>query len=421
MLAAYRLLAAFGHRLPAPASLRTSLAARRGAAERWVAWASTTRGHEPLVWAHAASVGEQQVLEPVLERLARARPEPRIVLTHTSPSVSPTVAPAGVCHRDFLPWDEPRGITTALDAVRPAVLLFGRGDLWPELVLAGAARGIPIVVAGATVRPASARLWPVARFGLREMYRHVTWLGAVTPDDADRWVRLGVPATRIVVSGDPRHDRMIERLADVGPALALRRWAGEDPVLVAGSVEPSDDGVLVEALSRLAGTLPNLRTVLVPHDVTETRVGVLHRMLARHGLDTGIVTGTERGAALPKARTLIAALRGRLADLYLGADLAYVGGGFRRGHLHAVAEPGALGLPVIIGPRWQGTTDAREMVAAGGAIAITGGDGRTLADVLPRLATDPADRSRRGLAARSVLTAGAARMTAEAVLERMTG
>jgi len=76
---------------------------------------------------------------------------------------------------------------------------------------------------------------------------------------------------------------------------------------------------------------------------------------------------------------------------------------------------------VIVGPRWQGAADAREMVAAGGAVSIAGGDGRTLADVVRRLATDSAERSKRGLAARSVLTEGAARMTAEAVLERMTG
>src|SRR5512134_3398347 len=91
VLAAYRVLASLGHRLPAPAALRTALIARRGAPERWGAWVRAQPSGRPVVWAHAASVGEQQVLEPVLARLIRARPDLRLVLTHTSSSVIHTI------------------------------------------------------------------------------------------------------------------------------------------------------------------------------------------------------------------------------------------------------------------------------------------------------------------------------------------
>jgi len=417
VLSAYRLVAPIVHRLPFPPGvLAESLAGRRGAAARWDAWAAEHSGDGPLIWAHAASVGEQQVLEPVLHRLLRARPDVRIVQTHTSPSVLPTACPAAVRHRDYLPWDEPGAIATTLDALAPALLLFGRGDLWPELVSSTAARGIPVAVAGATVRAGSARLRTPARLALRDAYRHVRWLGAATSANAERWSRLGVPAEDITVTGDPRHDRILERIADLGPAGAVRAWAGGAPVFVAGSIEPDDDSVLAFALARLASATPELRTVLVPHVAVETRIEWIRRGLAKHGVAAGLWRGPANGP-LPVAPVVIAATRGVLADLYLGADIAYVGGGFRRGRLHAVAEPAAVGLPVIVGPRWQAAIDAEPMVTSGGAMPLAGRDAGThLARIVSRLAPDADERTRRGMAARAVLTDGAAEATARAVL-----
>lgn len=420
MLSAYRLLAPVVHRFPFPPGvLARSLAGRRDAAARWEAWAAAHRGDGPLLWAHAASVGEQQVLEPVLSRIRRARPDVRIVQTHTSPSVVPAPLPAAVCHRDYLPWDEPASIAGTVDALAPALLLFGRGDLWPELVASAAAHGVPVAVAGATVRADSARLRTPVRLALRNAYRPVSWLGAATAADAERWSRLGVPAARIVVTGDPRHDRILERIADLGPGAAVRAWAGDAPVLVAGSVEPGDDGVLAAAIGTLLRAAPDIRVVVAPHDISTKRLATHRSALEARGIAT--VTWEGPPGAIPEGHVAIIAAWGLLTDLYVGADMAYVGGGFRRGGLHAVAEPAAVGLPVIVGPRWQGASDADAMVSHGGAVPLPPGDAAAaLARIVSELAAAPAERARRGLAARATLSGGASRVTADAVLALLT-
>jgi 3-deoxy-D-manno-octulosonic-acid transferase len=111
---------------------------------------------------------------------------------------------------------------------------------------------------------------------------------------------------------------------------------------------------------------------------------------------------------------VVVTARGLLADLYLGADAAYVGGGFRSGRLHAVAEPAAVGVPSIVGPRWRGTADADRMVAAGGAVPVH--TDCELADALAGFLTRPEAGVEAGLAARRVLGEGAAGRSAEAVL-----
>jgi 3-deoxy-D-manno-octulosonic-acid transferase len=411
--AAYRLLSSVASRLPLPVSpLRAARVARRGAGERWRAWARAAGGTGPLVWAHAASVGEQQVLEPVLRRLMRARPGLRIVLSHTSPSVLSTETPPGVCHRDYLPWDRKADVGPALDAARPAVVLFARSDLWPEFVTALVERRIAAAVAGARVRPGSARLGGVARAVFRRMHEGIAWVGAVTAEDAERWERLGVPPGQITITGDPRHDRVLERAADPTVAVTIRAWAGGTPVLIAGGVEPDDDEPLAAALASLGTGAP--RTVVVPHHPDTTRVDRVRQRLARHGIAVGIWHGPVRGQPAPTEPVLIVAAHGLLADLYLAGDVAYVGGGFRHGRLHAVAEPAAVGLPVVVGPQWRGAADVADMVASGGALPLT--VPVALTALLADLLRDPADRARRGLAARATLHHGASDVTAAATL-----
>jgi 3-deoxy-D-manno-octulosonic-acid transferase len=122
---------------------------------------------------------------------------------------------------------------------------------------------------------------------------------------------------------------------------------------------------------------------------------------------------------IPHTRVVLAQAFGMLADLYLAAATAYVGGGFARGGLHAVAEPAAVGLPAIVGDHWEGAVDIAPMIAAGGALALSRQSGAELAALVTRLSADRDECYRRGCAARATLNEGAAQRTAEALLQML--
>lgn len=406
---AYRIAARVIHRLPFPGgTLRASLAGRAGAAARWRAWADGGRAGGPLLWAHAPSVGEALALEPVLARLRARIPGLQVVMTHTSPSVARYPAVRGVAHTDYLPLDEPGPMSLTLAALRPALLLFSRGDLWPELVHQAARAAIRIAVAGATVRARSLRVrWP-ARRALRETYASVHWLGAVSADDGGRWIRLGVHQSRVEVTGDPRHDQVVERSGDLPIVTAVRAW--QRPVgltVLAGSVEPADAPLLARAAagSRADGH----RWIVVPH---ETKARTIRRLVAAfraEGVETWQWSGSA-GSAPDAGVVVVVTGRGLLADLYLAADVAYVGGGFSAGRVHALCEPAAAGIPVTAGPRLAGVGDGARLARAGGALAVREPD--ALVTALLDWRANPAKRQRVGLAARGALDAGAAERTA---------
>jgi len=95
---------------------------------------------------------------------------------------------------------------------------------------------------------------------------------------------------------------------------------------------------------------------------------------------------------------------GVLAELYAAATVAYVGGGFGRAGLHSVIEPAALGVPVIFGPRWQGSRDARLLKEAGAGRAVDGS--AALSDALAAWLSNETARATAGAAARAVVERG---------------
>jgi len=95
---------------------------------------------------------------------------------------------------------------------------------------------------------------------------------------------------------------------------------------------------------------------------------------------------------------------GVLAELYTTASIAFVGGGFHTKGLHSVIEPAAAGVPVLFGPRWQGSRDARLLLEAGAARAA---DGRTeLSTALSDWLQNEAARAVAAAAARAVVEGG---------------
>ncbi|NIM52429.1 MAG: hypothetical protein GTN62_14065 [Gemmatimonadales bacterium] len=419
--AAYRLAARVVHRLPLrKGKLAQSVAGRRGAVERWVEWARAGRSDAPLLWVHGASVGEALTADPVLGRLRSAEPHLQVIHTYSSPSAAAWPEPFSGDRSDYVPLDEPTSVGRVLDAVRPSLIVFAGGDMWPELAFRADERRIPMAVIGGTVRENSWRLRFPARRLYRELHSTVSWLGATSPDDAARWIRLGVAPSTVHVTGDPRHDQVLERTPRLGPLMELARWATEASTLVAGSVEASDEAVVIEGAAVTCRRHPRARLLVVPHAPAEARLSALAARAQRAGLAP--VAWTPGGAEVVDSNCVIVGTQGLLFDLYALGSTAYVGGGFRQGRLHAVVEPAAYGLPVIMGPHWGQSHDARAVIRSNGGVALPR---RKAAAALTACwlgwINDEALRSTAGLAARRTLHQGAASATARALLELLPG
>jgi 3-deoxy-D-manno-octulosonic-acid transferase len=349
--------------------LARTIAQRRGVNDRLDTWARTSRdSNRPLAWFHAPSVGEGLQARAVLREFRLQHPDWQVAYTWFSPSAEAFGASIGADIADCLPVDTPDGVSRALDALQPSLLVFAKLDVWPELATRAASRDVPVALVAATVRPGSGRLGLLARHLLAPGYRALSVAGAISEDDASRLATLGVPPDRIHVTGDPRCDSVLARVAAVRadePLLALGRGA---PTLVAGSTWPVDEDCLLEAFGVVRGRHPDARLILVPHEPTAEAVERIQRAAERLGAPPARTLGSS-----PAPGPLVIVDRmGVLAALYGAGTLAYVGGGFGRAGLHSVLEPAAWGVPVMFGPHWDESRDAGRLLAAGGGASVAG-------------------------------------------------
>jgi len=414
-LGPYALANRLAHRLPLPdGKIRDSLRGRREAVARWMAWATEYRTGGPLVWVHGASVGEGLAAEPVTRRLRARRTDLQVVHSYSSPAAAHWPGSFGAEFANYLPPEEPDAIDTVLNCVAPTLVLFSRGDLWPLFTQRLLAREVPVAVIGGMVRPASLRLRAPIRWRLAGMHRGLRWVGAVATEDARRWARLGAPSDRIEVTGDPRHAQVLEREHRCAAASRLLEWANGKGLLVAGSTDPTDERIVLAAYSGLVRSIPGTRVIVAPHEPSPGRVRQVQQAAQRLDIEAAPWNGTGH---IPGAPCLILDAMGVLADLYAASDIAYVGGGFHRAGVHAVAEPAAFAVPVLMGPRYEGSSDGRRLLAAGGAVALPVRDAHAvLHEVWRRWLHGVEERIAAGLAARATLDAGAARRTMEALL-----
>ncbi|MGH7689182.1 MAG: 3-deoxy-D-manno-octulosonic acid transferase [Gemmatimonadaceae bacterium] len=381
--------------------LRT-FAARRGIRERYAHWSTQHRQPDrALLWMHAPSVGEGLQARPVLERLRARHPELQLAYTYFSPSAERFAAGLDVDFRDYLPFDAPGDARAALAALSPRALVFSKLDVWPVLVREAARRGVKLGLVSATLARNSSRDRGLAVMVLRDAYARLDAVGAIDAADAERLVRLGVREDVIEVTGDTRFDQVWARAANSGAGQPLvAPLVSERPTLVAGSTWPTDEAHLLPAFASWRDAAPGVRLIVAPHEPTPEHL----RPIERWAADARIPLARLGAPDASTADVVLVDRVGVLGDLYALADVAYVGGAFHSAGLHSVLEPAAFGVPVLFGPRHEGTRDAGLLLQADAAVAVSGRS--DLLAALNAWERDPALRRAAGLRARGVIERG---------------
>ena len=356
---------------PLSAKLAAGLVGRRGSLAALESWARTgvSRDTGPVLWLHAPSVGEALMAQAILGALREQRPELRFAFTFFSPSAERVAQRIGADVAAYLPWDTAEDMGRALATLNPVALVFVRTEIWPVLVRLAVGQGRPTLLVNAVLAPGSSRLRAPTRALLRTAYNRLDAVGAVAQEDADRYPRLGVQPGRVRVTGDARFDQVRARVAALdrnAPLLRSLRLANAFTI-VAGSTWRPDEERLVGAFVKLRAT-SSARLIIAPHEPTTEHLEGLEKRLAAAGLTHARLSAIEAGSANTDA--VVVDRMGILADLYATADVAWVGGGFGRAGLHSVAEPAALGVPVLFGPRHGGAREGAELVAEGGGFLV---------------------------------------------------
>jgi 3-deoxy-D-manno-octulosonic-acid transferase len=377
---------------------------------------SETRPEGPLVWIHAASVGEATAVLGLIEYLLDTRPHLEILVTTgtvTSARLLENRLPARARHQ-FVPADLPNWTARFLDHWRPDLALWVESELWPNLVFAAHARRIPMVLVNARLSARSYGRW-----------RH--WPGLIGPilsafdlclaqdhQQAERFRSLG--ARQVAAVGDLKAAAPVLPF-DRSELSHLRDAIGSRPMWLAASTHPGEEKIAAQVHRDLAAHHSGLLTIIVPRH--PPRGDAIGAMLAEQGLR---VARRARGQPVTRdTQVYLADTMGELGVFYRLAGIAFVGGsltakgGAAKGG-HNPFEAARLGCAVLHGPDMSNCAGmAAALAAAGAAEPVSGA--AALAQAVSALLADQRLRAERATAAAHVAAAGLGIL--DAVLERL--
>jgi 3-deoxy-D-manno-octulosonic-acid transferase len=344
-LRAYRLLTAaatplapalMSHRLKRGKELAARLNERYGQSEH-------PRPRGPLVWLHGASVGELVSVIPLIERISE---KGFAVLctsgTVTSANLAEQRLPKGAIHQ-FVILDTPRFVKRFFNHWQPDLALFVESDLWPNLIVTTAERGIPLILVNARLSERSFNRWRRMPGTIGALLRCFDLCLAQTAAHAERYHELG--AQRVVMTGNLKFD-VPEPPADPESLTVLRAALDGRTLLAGASTHAGEEAILVEAHRRLRGGFPRLLTIIAPRH-PERGAGILE-LAAAADLKTALRSRGE----LPEPDTdvYVADTLGELGLIYRVAPVVFVGGSLVSHGGQNPIEPIKLGAAILHGP-----------------------------------------------------------------------
>jgi 3-deoxy-D-manno-octulosonic-acid transferase len=374
--------------------------------------ASASRPPPPLVWVHAASVGEASSVLALIERILAERSTVELLITTGTVAAARLVLtrlPPRARHQ-FVPVDLPRAVERFLDHWRPDLAIWVESELWPNLVLATHRRGIPMLLANARLSARSLARWRVLPGLVRPVLEAFALCLAQDEVQAERFRRLGARAVACV--GDLKA-AAAPLPADPAALAALRHEIGARPIWLAASTHAGEEEITAAAHRRIAQDHPGLLTILAPrHPVRgpaiEEKLRARGLRVARRGAGEAITRDTD----IYLVDTL-----GELGLFYRLSGIALIGGSLGRKGGHNPFEAARLDCAVLHGPDMANCAAMAGALDAAGA-ALTIGDAASLADAVSRLIADPAERTARAQAAARIAAASGGAL--DAVLDRFT-
>lgn len=359
--------------------------------ERWLektGQASLPRPDGPLLWLHAASVGESVSALILIERILSARPDLSILVTtgtRTSAATMKERLPERAVHQ-YAPLDHPGWTARFLDHWRPDLAIWMESELWPNLLRGLKARDIPAALVNARLSPKSAAAWKLVKREATELFSVFSICLAQGQRDGENFLALGLKD--VEVTGNLKYSAASLPCNQAEYAL-LQDDLRFRMIVVYASTHSGEETLALRLHQRLKNEFPSLLSIIVPRH--PERGAEIATLLGGSSNVRVMRRGDQHLPPEPETDLYIADTLGELGLFYRLAPVAVIGRTFSDdgGGGHNPLEAAQLGCAVLHGPKVQNLQDIFNAMNERGA-AKQLADRNELFNELRRLLGDPA-------------------------------
>ena len=359
-------------------------------------WAAKFLGRVPWrsrertgIWLHAVSVGEVNLLQPLLAAIEEKHPDWECVISTTTRTgyelARQKYAPRSVF---YCPLDFSWAVRNALRRIHPQLLVLVELELWPNLIRWTRRSGVPVAVVNGRLSASSARGYSRIRFLIRRLLQATSLVAVQNDEYAERFRQLGTTEDQLHVTGSLKFDGIeMDRKNPVSQQLAaLAGIEKQDIVFLAGSTQAPEEQLAVSVFRELVDDYPRLRLILVPrHPERFAEVASMLDQQEVEWIRRSELTADRQNTA---SRILLVDAMGELGAWWGTAQIAFVGGSLGKRGGQNMIEPSGYGAAVSFGPHTQNFRDIVEMLLQHDA-AIVVQDRQELAAFVKRCLENP--------------------------------
>lgn len=313
---------------------------------------------KPLIWVHAASLGEFEQGKPIIEALRLQYPNYAILISFFSPSgLEPSKRYPHADHICYLPMDGKKNAKAFIETANPKLAIFIKYEFWYYYLTTLQEKQIPTLLIAAIFRKDQ----PFFKW-YGQLHRKIlkTYSAIfVQNENSLALLRECGYTGEAMISGDSRFDRVATISRQFSSNPVVDSFIQGRTTLVAGSTWPKDHVLLQEMMH----TFPDLCFIIAPHHVDASSIEASCKQIP----EAITYTNAEKGQS---GRILLIDRIGLLTKLYHYADIAWIGGGFDKEGVHNVLEAAVYHKPVLLGPIYHKYAEVIELIEAGGAIVM---------------------------------------------------
>ncbi len=329
-------------------------------------------GDRPCVWFHAVSVGEVNLLAPLITRWEREFPDWDCVISTTTRTgyelAHKKYAPRQVI---YAPLDFSWSVRRALRRIRPNLLVLAELEVWPNWIEAARSRNIPVAVVNGRLSEKSFRGYQRLRSFVSSTFAQLQLIAVQSEEYAERFRALGALPENVCTTGSVKFDG-VETQRDNAKTQRLARLAGikpDDLVFVAGSTQEGEETAALDAFLSHTSRHPKLRLLLVPRH--PERFDSVAAMLTARQIPFQRRSNLEKEGPSISARVLLVDAVGELGAWWGTAQIAFVGGSLTQRGGQNMIEPAAYGAAIAFGPNtWNFKDVVERMLAADAAVVV---------------------------------------------------
>jgi len=313
----------------------------------------------PVIWFHAASLGEFEQGRPVIEEYKVQRPEYKILLTFFSPSGYEVRKNYELADWVFyLPLDTKRNAKKFISIIKPQKVVFIKYEFWYHYINELYKKSIPVSIISANFRKNQIFFQWYGKW-YKKALKKIQKIFVQNNASLELLTQHGI--SNAEMAGDTRFDRVYKVAQNPQQLEKIENAIDKNyPTIIAGSSWTQEE----DFLNRFILKNSNVNLILAPHEIHESNLKRIEKLFANKITRYSTLQYHQKHSAI-----LIDTI-GILSSIYQYGDVAFIGGGFGKG-IHNVLEAATFGLPLIIGPNYQKFNEAVELIRQKGAFSVS--------------------------------------------------